>query len=117
MPIVPLPLGLTPAASSYFAVHNGRVMRAMIRFTPPLSPEQQLNRLDFFRARDELLLWREPPTAADPRGAILGIGLFATAIVAAAHAPAPLRFIVDGKLHVGPSISESGVGVAIGGAL
>jgi hypothetical protein len=47
-----------------------------------------------------------------------GVGLFGAAVIAAAHAPGPLRMVFDRNWHLGPALLDGGgLGVGFGGKL
>ena len=133
-----LDLDLSP---SYFEVHSRRVQhdflsfdfemaggnpavhpapppasadaRASFSFAPPDASEDPLAQR---RELDRLLLFRDAAQLADPGDIALGIGLFVTAVFTAAHAPPPLRFLFDRRLHLGPAIFQGGgMGAGVGG--
>jgi hypothetical protein len=71
--------------------------------------------LDQLRERDRLRLYGPTPggVTASERGA----ALFSAAVVAAAHAPPPLRRLLDGRWHLGPAIlAGGGMGAGAGGS-
>ena len=132
-----LDLDLLP---SYYEVHSRRVQHDFLSFDfevaggnpavhpapPPASadardgfsfapPDTSEDPLAQRRELDRLLLFRDAAELADPSAVALGIGLFATAVFAAAHAPAPLRFPFDRRLHLGPAIFQGGgMGAGLG---
>jgi len=72
--------------------------------------------LSQMRDRDTLLLYGPP--AGNATSVAAGIALFSTVVVAAAHAPAPLRVLFDRRLHVGPALFDGGgMGAGVAGQL
>ena len=96
-------------APSYFEQHSARVERDFLKFHHDYT-------LDRMRERDRLQLYG--PTPGSSTSTAAGIGVFSAVVVAAAHAPVPLRFAFDRSLHLGPAIFEGGgIGAGFGGRL
>jgi hypothetical protein len=92
---------------SYVEAHSRRVQHDLLFFDHGYTLEE-------VRRRDALRLYG--PTPGSDGAGELGAAVFATAVVAAAHAPPPLRRLFDGRLHVGPAILYGGgVGAGAGG--
>jgi hypothetical protein len=99
---------------NFVAVKSEQVMRAFLRFNLVPSGERAQDRLEPLRDRDALLLpaYRLPSL----QSGALGAALLGAGVVFAAHAPGPLRAIVDGPVHVGPALLDGGgMGVGVGG--
>jgi hypothetical protein len=94
---------------SRLSTNDARVRFSMHLFRAP----RDARSLDEQREFDRRLLFA--PTAS---GNLYGVGLFGAAIVAAAHAPTPLRFMFDRRFHFGPAILDAGgLGIGFGGKL
>lgn len=131
-PAVPPPIVTTPG---FFATHSKRVERDLMLFQPTLvgllpgarrnaelvaktpnkkkkeqfsffTPLRTADDLEVHRDRDRLALFRTP----QPQGSAvaLGLAMFASATIASAHAPRPLRVLFDGPVHIGPAIFDGG---------
>jgi hypothetical protein len=106
----PLPGSAGPAApgvhpSSIFAERQGRVQRSLVLIQPLLRPDQvQLPYEAVLRERERLMLFGATP-AGQP---LLGAALFAVTTVLVARAPAPLRPVFAGPVHLGPAVLEGG---------
>ena len=99
---------------SYVETRTARVLAALLRFVPARTVEEQQDRLSAARARDALRLPGGLPESL--QAGACGAALFGAAVVLAAHAPAALRPIVDGPVHLGPALFDSGgLGAGIGG--
>ncbi len=136
-PPAPLPVVEQP---TFVAVHSLRVQRDILYFGPeiplgdlPMVPnESQLRTqagpsaftyvqtppcadlLQIMRERDQLRLFEPPPQTG--AGLSEGIGMFTAATMMVAHLPRPLRFVVDDRVHLGPTIfSDGGMGAGVGG--
>src|SRR5678809_318405 len=81
---------------SYVAEHNLRVQRAFLRFSTAPPPDHAADRLEPLRDRDRLLLFHP---ANDTRVGY-GAALFGAVTVFSAHAPAKLRPLFDGPVHI-----------------
>ncbi|HEX8953053.1 MAG TPA: hypothetical protein VF945_14460, partial [Polyangia bacterium] len=87
--------------------------RSFLVFTSARTVEQDQNRLAQLRERDALLL---PGGAPSLQAGALGSMVMGAAVIFAAHAPARLRALVDGPVHVGPALLEGGgMGAGVGG--
>jgi hypothetical protein len=107
----PAPSPLWPAPESYVATRSARVERDILKFFDSYS-------LESMRARDRLLLYGDPYTLHGTTDTLYGVGVFSAVVVGAAHAPRPLRFLFDRRLHVGPAIFDGGgMGAGFGGHL
>ena len=119
-------------APSYYEFHAGRVQRDFLSFQSALPGQNPVidrplamigdkrRKLSFvappatddplrqLRENDRLALLREVPPAATAVAITVGLSLFMTAVVGAAHAPSALRFLFDGPVHLGPAVFESG---------
>jgi hypothetical protein len=99
---------------SFFAIKSEQVMRSFFQMKLVPSVEREQDSLQRLRDRDDLLVpaGRAPSLQA---GAFGGMMLGA-AVVLVAHAPEPVRVIVDGPVHVGPALFDhGGMGAGIGG--
>jgi hypothetical protein len=98
-----------PHVPTYFEEHSARVTHDILRF-------QHGYTLETMRERDALELYGATPGTPTATG--LGIGVFATTVVSAAHAPLPLRFAFDRTLHLGPAVFDGGgMGAGFGGTI
>lgn len=105
--IAPRELTPTLRPPSYFQRHSARVERDLLLFHHGYT-------LELMRERDALELYG--PTPGTMRSAALGVGLFSSVVVAAAHAPPWLRVAFDRSLHLGPAVFDGGgVGAGFGG--
>ena len=103
----------THHAASYFEAKNEQVIRSFLLFKTVQPVEREQDGVGLARERDTLLLGGR--TQSLQSGA-MGSAVMGAAVVLAAHAPARLRAIVDGPIHVGPALFESGgMGAGIGG--
>src|SRR5438105_166659 len=99
---------------NFVAEKSEEVMRAFLRFNLVPSVERAQDRLQSLRERDELLLPAQRLPAM--QSGALGAALLGGAVVFAAHAPARLRPLVDGPVHVGPALFDGGgMGAGLGG--
>jgi hypothetical protein len=89
----------------FVAVHTARVGHSMVVLLREPTLEDA-------RERDGLSLWRAGGVGGT-RAALRGVALFTGATVFAAHAPRPLRRLVDRDLHFGPALLDGG-GVGAG---
>ena len=99
---------------SYVAVKNEQVMASFFIFRTQQQADRAQDPLRLLRERDELLLpaGRAPSLASGG----LGAAMLAAGVVLAAHAPASLRPLVDGPVHLGPALYDGGgMGLAVGG--
>ena len=102
-----------PRHESYVEQKNAAVMRSFLMFKSARTTEQDQNRVQQARERDELCLGGRAPSL---QAGALGSMVMGAAVVLAAHAPAKIRTIVDGPVHVGPALFEGGgMGAGIGG--
>jgi hypothetical protein len=102
-------LKLVRRPPNYFAAHNDMVQRAFLKFSTVQAP--QVDRLQTLRERDRLLIFGVNDTQVG-----YGVVLFGAVTVLAAHAPAPLRALFDGPVHLGPAVfDQGGIGAGIGG--
>lgn len=107
--IAPTPPAPPPHAPTYFQEHSARVTHDILTF-------QHGYTLETMRERDALLLYGGTPGTA--QSTARGIGVFSTAVVSAAHAPLPLRFAFDHRIHLGPAIFDGGgMGAGLGGVI
>jgi hypothetical protein len=104
-------LASPPREPSYVEEHSQRVARALLHFD---QSERMAAPIDAMRERDRLRLYGVTPGSPGANG--FGAALFSATIVAAAHAPRPLRRIFDGRLHIGPAILDGGATGAGAGA-
>ena len=97
---------------AYVAVKSEQVFAAFLTFASARTVEEQQNRLEQARDRDALML---PGGAPSMRSGAMGAMVMGAAVVLAAHAPARLRTVVDGPVHVGPALFEGGgMGAGVG---
>lgn len=102
-----------PRHPSYVEHKNEQVMRSFLQFKTARTVEQDQNRLQQLRDRDALLLGGRAPSM---QSGALGSMVMGAAVVLAAHAPAKLRAVVDGPVHLGPALFEGGgMGAGVGG--
>ena len=98
---------------SYFEARNEAVIRSFLVFKSAQPVEREQNLVQLSRERDELLFGGR--TQSMQSGA-LGSAVMGAAVVFAAHAPARVRALVDGQVHVGPALLEGGgMGAGVGG--
>jgi hypothetical protein len=103
--------------------HSNRVHRDMLLFAIHRAPQDKylFSLLDIERERDRIQLFHSP--IADARYASknveLGIALFGTMTMLAAHMPTRFRGVFDNPAaHLGPAIfTNGGMGAGIGGEL
>ena len=112
----PPPPSASPLLLSDVEMRSARVQHAMFIFHPnepamTFTSIDDRNDLERLRARDRMLLFREPTRPGVAMS--LGMAVFGGAIVFAAHAPRPLRVLLDGPGHFGPAIFDSGVGAGV----
>jgi hypothetical protein len=99
---------------SYVATHSAQVLHAFIKFSTARGVEQQQDRLTTLRDRDALLL--PAGTTPSARAGSYGALMMGASIVLAAHAPARLRPIFDGRVHAGPALLDGGgMGAGVAG--
>jgi hypothetical protein len=95
---------LTLKQPSLVQEKNRQVWHAFVKMQAPptLESRREIDRLRFFSA-----------ASGDVYS---GAGLFAAAVVAAAHAPGPLRPLFDRAWHLGPALLDGGgLGAGLGG--
>jgi len=98
---------------SYFEARNEAVIRSFLVFKTAQPVEREQNLVEEARDRDQLLLGGR---AQNLQSGALGSAVMGAAVVFAAHAPARVRAIVDGPVHVGPALLEGGgMGAGVGG--
>ncbi len=103
----------THHAASYFEAKNEQVIRSFLLFKTAHTVEREQNLLGLQRERDALLLGGRAPSL---QAGAMGSAVMGAAVVLAAHAPARLRAVVDGPVHVGPALFEGGgMGAGVGG--
>jgi hypothetical protein len=106
-------LQLRDRAPSYVAKKNALVQHAFLRFLTMQKLEQQQNRLEVLRDRDRLQLFGATQNESN---AGYGVMMLAATTILAAHAPALLRPLFDGPVHLGPAVFDNGgMGAGIGG--
>lgn len=94
--------------------HSEQVQRDLLHFDGPVRPTGLDAPGDALRARDRLLLFREPESPGLGTG--LGAALFGSAVFLAAHAPGPVRVLLDRAVHLGPACFDAGgLGIGVGG--
>jgi len=97
---------------SYFESRNEAVIRSFLIFKTAQPVEREQNLVEEARERDELLLGGR---VQNLQSGALGSAIMGAAVVLAAHAPARVRAIVDGPVHVGPALLEGGgMGAGLG---
>ncbi len=107
------PPSLRIHARSYVETKSGQVFASFLVFSSAQTVEQQQNRLQAARERDGLLL---PGGAPSPQSAAMGAMMMGAAVVLAAHAPASVRVVIDGPVHLGPALFQGGgMGAGVGG--
>jgi hypothetical protein len=98
---------------SFVESKRDQVLAAFLSFAAARTVEQQQDRLGAARARDALL---RPGGAPSLQAGAMGAVMMSAAVFVAAHAPARLRPLVDGPVHLGPALFEGGgMGAGIGG--
>ena len=98
---------------SYFEQKSAQVFASFLSFKSAHTVEQDQNRVQEMRDRDALLL---PGGRSSMQSGAMGSMVMGAAVVFAAHAPAKLRPLVDGRVHVGPALFDGGgMGAGIGG--
>jgi hypothetical protein len=98
----------------FVTLKSEQVQRAFLVFRVEPSSERAQDRLESLRQRDALLLPAGRAPSAQAAG--LGAAMLGAAVIFAAHAPARLRPLVDGRVHVGPALLDGGgMGAGIGG--
>lgn len=107
-----------PRHASVFATREARVWHALVIVWPLLTPEESQEpyraalRLSGEQAR-VFDIGRPEDGTSMAKGAVL----FGGAVLLAARAPAPLRFLFDRSVHLGPALlGASGLGAGIAGA-
>src|SRR4051794_18718034 len=111
MMIVGAPTGHRQA--TYVETKTEQVMRSFLVLKTAHTVEREQNALHEARERDALMLGGR--TQSMQSGA-LGSMVMGAAVVLSAHAPARLRPIVDGVVHVGPALFEGGgMGAGVAG--
>jgi hypothetical protein len=104
--------GVAHHTPSYFEQKAAQVFASFHTFKTARTAAEEQDPLQQARDRDALLL---PGGAVSMRSGALGSMVMGAAVVLAAHAPAQLRPIVDGPVHVGPALFEGGgMGAGIG---
>jgi len=99
--------------ASYFEAKNEQVIRSFLQLKTAHTVEREADALGLARDRDLLLLGGRAPSL---QSGALGAMVMGAAVVLAAHAPAKLRPLVDGPVHVGPALFEGGgMGAGVGG--
>ena len=102
-----------PHQPTYFEQKNAQVMHAFLVFDGVRTVEEDQNRLQQLRDRDAILWGGRTPSM---QAGGLGSMVMGAAVVLAAHAPARLRPLVDGPVHVGPALFDGGgMGAGVGG--
>ncbi len=105
--------GISHHTPSYFEEKSAQVFASFWTFKAAHTVEESQNPLAQLRERDALLL---PGGRASVQAGATGAMMLGAAVVFAAHAPRPLRPLVDGPVHVGPSLFDGGgMGAGIGG--
>jgi hypothetical protein len=105
--------GVSNQAPSYFEQKSAQVFAAFLAFKPAHTVEEEQNRVQQAREHDELLL---PGGRASMQSGAMGSMVMGAAVVFAAHAPAKLRPLVAGRVHLGPALFDGGgMGAGIGG--
>ncbi len=93
--------------------YNARVMHAFLLFTPARTVEQHANGLELARSRDRFMLlagWTRDDSQVGLGALVLGVTTVMTA-----HAPARLRSLFDGPVHLGPAVFDGGgLGAGVG---
>jgi hypothetical protein len=93
--------------ATYFDEHSAHVSHDMLFFEHGYT-------LGEMRERDALRLYG--PTPGNEQSGVDGAALLAGTIVVTAHAPRPIRRLLDGRWHVGPAILYGGgMGAGAGG--
>ena len=99
--------------ATYFEAKSAAVFRSFLVFKTALTVEREQNGVQEARGRDELMLGGRTPNM---QSGALGSMMMGAAVVLAAHAPARVRAVIDGPLHVGPALFEGGgMGAGVGG--
>jgi len=100
-------------AASYFEKKSEQVIRSFLQLKTVHTFEREQDALGLARERDALLLGGRAPSL---QSGALGSMVMGAAVVLAAHAPAKLRAVVDGPVHVGPALFEGGgMGAGVAG--
>jgi hypothetical protein len=112
----PLPVQLHGAVArsgkSYVEQKSDQVFAAFLTFEPARTVEEQQDRLGWARDRDALLVAGGAPSS---QASAIGAMMMGATVVLAAHAPARLRPLVDGVVHVGPAVFDGGgMGAGVG---
>ncbi|HXU70259.1 MAG TPA: hypothetical protein VN947_13075 [Polyangia bacterium] len=98
---------------SYVEVHTAAVVRSFLIFKSDKGVEREQNAVGEARAHDALMLGGRAPSM---QSGAMGSMVMGAAVVLAAHAPARMRAVVDGPVHVGPALFEGGgMGAGVGG--
>ena len=98
--------------ATYFEARNEAVVRSFLVFKTAQPVEREQNLVQQSRERDELMLGGR---SQNLQSSALGSMVMGAAVVLAAHAPARVRAIVDGPVHVGPALFEGGgMGAGVG---
>jgi hypothetical protein len=98
---------------SYVATKSAQVFAAFLVFHEARRVDEKQCGLAMARERDALLV---PGGASSVDAGAMGAVMMGAAIVFAAHAPGRLRALVDGPVHFGPAMFESGgLGAGVGG--
>src|SRR5881394_3191215 len=82
--------GKASGGKSYIEHKSDQVFAAFLTFQPARTVEEQQNRL------------------ASLRASAVGAMMLSASVVLAAHAPARLRPVVDGVVHLGPAVFDGG---------
>lgn len=111
--VMALIVGASHHAPSYVEQKSAQVLASFLAFKSAHRAEEAQNPLQQQRDRDALLLGGRAPSL---QSGAMGAMLMGGAVFVAAHAPARLRPIVDGKVHFGPALFEGGgMGAGVGG--
>jgi hypothetical protein len=98
---------------SYFEARSAAVLHSFLVFKTAHAVEREQNLVQQARDRDELLLGGRTQNL---QSGAMGSMVMGAAVVFAAHAPAKVRAVVDGPVHVGPALFEGGgMGAGVGG--
>ena len=91
--------------ASYFEEKAAHVFASFLGFGAVRTVEEDQNRVQQARDRDALLWGGRAPSM---QSGAMGSMIMGAAVVLAAHAPAKMRAVVDGPVHVGPALFEGG---------
>lgn len=105
--------GVSNHAPSYFEQKSAQVFASFLAFKAAETVEREQNGLQLARDHDALLL---AGGGVSMQAGAMGSMVMGAAVVLAAHAPAKLRPLVDGPVHLGPALFEGGgMGAGVGG--